>query len=133
MIRHFVIGLLALSAMACSRGDSTVLPGGTWNLKRLLDEDASAYKRPITITLDTAQSTISGFAGCNQYFSSYTAKNASLRFTGIGSTKMFCEEAMQIENTFLEALSLVRAYKLEADRLYLLKGDSVLMEFGQQL
>lgn len=129
MMARLSIGLFLMGAIACGTSHTVQLPAGTWNLTRLLGEDASAYKRPVTFTLDTAQSRASGFAGCNQYFSTYTAKNSLIRFREVGSTKMYCEEGMKIEDEYLELLGQVRSFKLANNKLSLLKGDSVLLEF----
>lgn len=129
MRRHAIALLLAVIALSCGPSQQIELPAGSWNLTRLTGENATAFKRPVTLTIDTTQNRVTGFAGCNQYFSNYTVKRSAIRFSGTGSTKMFCEDAMNIENKYLETLGYVRSFRIEDNRLLLMKGDSVLLEF----
>ncbi|OJU26257.1 MAG: hypothetical protein BGN92_02355 [Sphingobacteriales bacterium 41-5] len=55
------------------------------------------------------------FGGCNRIF--FTAKREagnSISFFNIGSTKMYCEDAMKVEDELVKALSLISKYELIA-------------------
>ena len=65
---------------------------------------------------------ISGFAGCNRYFGGYVLAGRVISFSNIGATKMFCEDAMQLEDSFLKLLSGNRR-ALFRDRKLILTGD----------
>jgi heat shock protein HslJ len=59
---------------------------------------------------------LSGFAGCNQYTSSYTVDTSqgTIKIAPIGSTKKFCTEpdsVMKEEQAFLNAWKQVRSYQ----------------------
>jgi len=47
---------------------------------------------------------VNGFAGCNKYFTSFSLDGRKLDFGEIGSTKMHCEETMELEKAFLKFL-----------------------------
>lgn len=63
---------------------------------------------------------VNGSAGCNSYFGSYTQDGQKLTFGELGSTMMYCEEAMEQETAFLKALSSVARYQIEDGKLLLL-------------
>ncbi len=106
---------------------------GKWVLKNLFDQDASSFKKPVTLIVDLTESKASGFAGCNQYFSKFSVTNSDIRFTDIGSTKMFCEETMAAEMKFMTALEQVQSFKLEGSALLLLADNKVILEFTRKI
>lgn len=70
-----------------------------------------------------------GHAGCNSYFGSYTINNTTIHFTGIGSTKMFCQQGMDVENNLFASLNTADNYRISGNQLELLKGSEVLARF----
>lgn len=101
-----------------------------WKLTSLNGKDYATLSPPVTLTL-SADNKVAGFAGCNRYFGSYTFKDADLGFNGLGSTKMYCQEKMEVEDAFLKAMGEVNRFELTADKLMLQKDESVLMEFSR--
>ena len=76
---------------------------------------------PPTITFsDDAK--ISGFAGCNRFFGGYTLSGRVISFSNLGATKMFCQEAMPLEDAYLKLLSTERR-ALFSDSKLILTGD----------
>jgi len=70
----------------------------------------------------TENGSVSGSAGCNQYFASYTSVGTSLTLGPVGSTKKFCGEPggiMGQEQAFLSLLTRASGYKIEGDQLVL--------------
>lgn len=130
-MKYIFIILALICFTACNTSKNAALPAGEWTLSKLNGEDASTFQRPLTLNFDTTESNASGFAGCNRYFSTYQAKESAIRFTDIGSTRMFCEDVMETESKFLEALGSVKSFQLDGKTFQLLKGDSVLLEFKQ--
>ncbi len=61
--------------------------------------------QPPTMTF-TDDGKIAGFAGCNRYFGGYAVDGRTITISGIGATKMFCQDSMDIEGNFLKGLSL---------------------------
>jgi heat shock protein HslJ len=49
---------------------------------------------------------IGGFGGCNNYFGGYSVNGRTIKIGEIGSTKMYCQESMELESTFLNVLSM---------------------------
>lgn len=84
--------------------------------------------KDVFLQMDTGR--IKGFAGCNNYFGAYTTKGSSITFTGVGSTKMFCQEGMATENKLFRALEATTHYRITGTRLELLmNNDMVLAAF----
>jgi heat shock protein HslJ len=115
----------------CGVQKETSLASGEWKLKSLFDHDVSQLKNPVTLKLDMAEKSASGFAGCNKYFSSFSAASSSIKFTEIGSTKMFCEKTMATEIKFTTALEQVDSFELRNNTLLLLADNKVILEFIQ--
>ncbi len=72
---------------------------------------------------------LAGNAGCNQYFTSFTASNGSIEISPAGSTRRFCEQPagiMEQESEFLAALASAATYTIEGNLLHLRTADDQL-------
>lgn len=94
-----------------------------WTLREIdgqpiLDQD---YPDGVpTLELEMDEKRVSGFAGCNRYFGTFTLAGQMLSFSGMGSTRMACPQTMKLENQLLEALSDQKLkYQLQAGTLRL--------------
>lgn len=99
-------GLLILM-QTCSGGSEAgrkALLGNTWTLASIMGEPVDTALRAPTLAFSEAESRANGFAGCNQFFGTYSLSGDSLSFSGIGSTKMFCERSMELEDRYLDLL-----------------------------
>jgi len=94
----------------------TSLPGGLPKLNK-----------DVFLQLDTGR--IKGYGGCNNYFGGYMQQGDGLRFTGIGSTKMFCQETMDVENKLFQALNNTTHYRITGTKLELLGDQELLAVF----
>ncbi|HSA61622.1 MAG TPA: META domain-containing protein, partial [Nitrospiraceae bacterium] len=56
------------------------------------------------LMLVPGENKLRGFAGCNQFQGRYDVRDSSLRFTGVATTRKFCEGAMDQEQEFLRVL-----------------------------
>jgi heat shock protein HslJ len=79
-----------------------------------------------SITFETGR--VSGFAGCNTFFGTYTQLGASLNFSSLASTRKACEKTiMQSEAKFLSSLEKNRRFLISQDGMRLtLIGDTIL-------
>lgn len=104
--------------------DPTLL--GTWNLKSMVLQGGTAFTFPtntqITATFNN-QGYIAGFAGCNNYNAGYTLSGKQL-YTGMGisigpiaSTKKYCADTSDTENTYLQVLQKAVTYTVNGDGL----------------
>jgi len=102
-----------------------------WKLTKLEGRDVSSLNPPVTLLLDESQKKVSGYAGCNRFFGSYQSENTGITFSGMGSTKMFCQETMPIEDAYFKALGNVQAFKTTDNQLHLMAGNKVVLEFSR--
>lgn len=102
-----------------------------WKLVKMYGEDFSKLNSPITLQFSETDHNVSGFGGCNRFFGSYEQTNSTLKITGIGSTKMYCQETMAVEDKYFKALQEVQSLTLKQKTLYLLAGNEVILEFTQ--
>lgn len=81
-------------------------------------------QRELHLMLVPGEHTLRGFAGCNQFLGRYDVKDDSLRFTGLATTRKFCEGVMDQEQAFLRMLEGTAGHKIvgEALDLYDAKG-----------
>lgn len=87
----------------CGGLPARLLQGVEWQVEQLKGEDISAHE----VTLQfMADGSIAGRSGCNRYFGRYDISGEGIQITGLGGTKMACEQdIMEIEHSFLEELS----------------------------
>ena len=96
-----------------------------WKVLKLkgLDQIASAP----TLVFQEKDNKLSGFAGCNNYFSTFNLSGNEIRFDKTGSTRKLCPD-MSVEDTFFKLLPEVARYEVVKKELYLYdKNDEVLI------
>lgn len=85
--------------------------------------------QPVTLRLDTAEQRAWGNAGCNRYSGPYHLTSDSLSFGPAISTKMACEQGMDVETAFLSMLPNVTSYEASDSSLTLLGSSGPLARF----
>lgn len=67
---------------------------------------------------------VNGTGGCNDFGTTYTlGADGKLEFGPVTSTKMACEQGMDIENAYFQALEKVERFSTENFRLVLSSAD----------
>ncbi|QEC51776.1 META domain-containing protein [Anseongella ginsenosidimutans] len=135
---HFLqlsmLGLLLILQQTCSRNEDyshKELLNTPWELVSINQETIdSALKEP-TLLFEESGSKANGFAGCNQFFGTYSLSADSLSFSGLGSTKMFCEQSQELEGQYLGRLSEVTHFVVSQNgsALTLLSNAVPVLEF----
>lgn len=74
---------------------------------------------------------ISGSAGCNRYFGSYTLQQHQLSFSQLGTTKMMCMN-MAEEDAFFKNISQVNRFQIQDHILTFFDDAMPLMQFTMQ-
>lgn len=100
-----------------------------WRLAKMYGENFSDLSSPVTLQFSKADNKVSGFGGCNRFFGSYEQTDSTLKISGLGSTKMYCQETMAIEDKYFKALQEVQFHTLKQNTLYLLAGNEIILEF----
>lgn len=87
-----------------------------------LDTQASIQQK-LTLKFDDATKQVSGFAGCNRFFGTYTVDGNKLTFSNIGATKMLCPENNNtIETDYFKVLESVTNFNLSDNSISLLNN-----------
>lgn len=95
---------------------------GTYTV-HFIDKDEVALKT-LKLTFNADTNKISGFAGCNSFFGTYTvSQNHTIAFTNIGATKKYClPEFNTVERNFMKALGSVNSFLIQGTNLSLLQN-----------
>jgi heat shock protein HslJ len=82
------------------------LPSGSYRLFSLngINLEQAEISNEITLNINLTDSTLSGFAGCNRFFASFSMKNDTMQIGLTVSTKMACS-ALITEEAYLGSLS----------------------------
>lgn len=135
--RKLTIVLMVLAVLLAGCGskpaDGSPLQDRRWVLVTL---DGEAPLRDTAPSAEFSANQISGSAGCNTYFGTYTVSGSKIRIGDVASTEMWCMEpegVMGQEPAFLAALTLTASYRLAEERLQLLDGTGdVVLVFEAQ-
>ncbi|MGH7585267.1 MAG: META domain-containing protein [Gemmatimonadales bacterium] len=120
----------APAAQAAAPEPGAMLESTEWSLLELNGKIAiGADNRPLTLLLDPAARRAAGFAGCNRYSGSYELSGNSLKFGPMIMTKMACNEAMDTESAYAEALGKVTGWRITGGNLELLAGETVVAKY----
>lgn len=80
-----------------------------------------------TLIFQEEDTKLSGFAGCNNYFSTYNLEGKEITFGNTGSTRKLCPD-MTVEDVFFKLLPEVARYEVVKKELYLYdKNDEILI------
>ncbi len=111
----------------CGSQIPEVRPYGSWELTLLEGAKAEVddfNERLPYITFEN-QGRFTGFAGCNRMFGEVDFDGSMVAFSGVGLTRMFCENNK--EYLFVQALNASDAFEFEDDTLSFFRmGENVL-------
>ncbi|MGV0830054.1 META domain-containing protein [Empedobacter brevis] len=129
--------LMNFVATSCSTSANTAklkpkaevsISNQNWYLINDNDVVKGLYEKDVMLTIDEANSTVSGFAGCNNFNAAFTKVGGVTSFVNFSETKMACPN-MQEEKAFLSMLKNVNRYEITGKELHLYKGNILLMKF----
>ncbi len=120
----------AATGAAADATSSASLTGREWRLVELGGRPAGTGAGDRAATLRLEEGRASGFAGCNGFGGGYDADGSRLTFSTLASTRMACEQGMQLERDYLAALEATRTFRLTPQGLELLGEGGVLARFA---
>jgi heat shock protein HslJ len=83
----------------------------------------------MVLAAEGSNQNLKGFAGCNSLGGSFSLEgNNSIKFS-IMTTKMYCNERMDIEKSFTQALSQANIYTIKGEKLELYRDQELLARF----
>lgn len=130
MIKKIVFGMTMLFAFGTVSGvfaQSASLSGKRWSLTEMNGNAISSSGAFIEFT--DAAKRVSGNASCNRFFGGATVTDRTMRFSGMGSTRMFCSGLMEAEQEFLDAMKSVTRYRVRGSVLTLYAGRKAVLKF----
>lgn len=89
---------------------------------------ADAKEVHMILTSVDSEKRVKGFAGCNNIGGSFTLDGNKIGFITL-STKMFCQDRMEVEDFFLKALSKAETYSIKGEELSLYQGETKWITF----
>ena len=120
--------LLLISQCAPPRLENTV-----WTLIELdgeaIETPVSAKQVYIQLKGNNEEQNLSGFAGCNSMGGRYSTPGDNAILFEPVSTRMFCEDTMELENAFIKMLTEAGRYQIVGRQLLLYQGDLLLGKF----
>ena len=125
------LGLLIL-ASGCSTSKmkkNATIEGREWSLVSVQSKDGLTKLTPAEDqkpTLSILEGRVSGSAGCNRIMGSVVVEGNTLKFDKVGTTMMFCPDAMNLEDAVLNVFGLANNYKVTGTTLELKKDSEVL-------
>ena len=127
-----VIGISALMASCCScrKGSPKVgdLESAKWELIEF--EGQPVLGAPITLTFDGAKKMMYGTAPCNNFFGGYSLfekTENNIKISGVGSTRKFCPDNMELEENFTSKIDDVTRIKMEGSNMLMMDNDGRLV------
>lgn len=79
-----------------------------------------------TMKFDDEETKVSGFAGCNNYFSTYKISGNEMNLGPAGATRKLCPD-MTVENVFFKNLPKIARFEVVKKELYLYDQSDVLL------
>ena len=86
------------------------------NWKVISMKGIDSFEKNPTIKFNNKEKSITGFAGCNNFFGKFDSERQNLSFSEMGMTRKMCPN-MSLENTFINNLKNVSTYKIIDSKL----------------
>jgi len=99
-----------------------------WVLTEINGSTVVDRAKPPFIQLNPAENKILGFGGCNQLGGQYALSGKKITFKTI-STRMFCQDVMEIETQFIQALENSKEFHIDEHILSLRMDKKILLVF----
>jgi len=112
-----LILIVLLAGCSSSPAADPSLKGTRWTLVAL---NGKTLIENSQITLNFAETSLNGSAGCNTYGGNYTASKDGLQLSDVYVTEMACMEPagiMSQEKAYLDALNAAARYRVEGNQL----------------
>ncbi|HIB38029.1 META domain-containing protein [Mesonia sp.] len=118
-LKFFILCFAAFSLIGCKDAENNstkALETAEYSVEKVGEMSVKDFQ--LTMNIDLKEKLINGFAGCNSYSGGLNNPEAQqLKVMQVVSTRKMCQEAMQAENGFLEALRQTTAYQFSEEKL----------------
>lgn len=121
--------IAAMIFFSCNSSEERSLSGVEWVVMKMNGKNIDLGEEgDISIIFDAASHRVTGNAGCNNFFGTYTESSEGLEFSKIGVTKMSCPN-IHVEMTFLKILEDADGYTIKGNRLSLKENGNIIAVF----
>ncbi len=119
------IMLVRAQSPADETASTATLENTYWKLMTLGDMtvNVASEQREPYLVLHADEQRVAGYGGCNRLLGSYSLSGDSLTFSQMAGTMMACDEGMEYEQAFHDALGKVASWRIDGERLELLDGN----------
>ena len=128
-IQLLIVCLIAFSCktadMVSKKHRSAELHNAKYEVVSLQKTDLNEHT--ITLNLDVEENTINGNASCNDYRFEFKMKDKEISMKPGIATKMYCEDKMKTENSFMKLMSQVKYIAQSDENLYLKNSENQLL------
>ncbi|MEL7220873.1 MAG: META domain-containing protein [Bacteroidota bacterium] len=98
-----------------------------WVVTTIEGQTLSADQTRPRLEVFPEEGRIAGNAGCNEIFGGCHVNGSNITFTRIGTTKKYCQEAMEMERLFIQKIQEVDSYQIKGLQLLLVKAGKTVM------
>lgn len=130
-MRIFSIFLFSVLLFSCASSSKvSSVSDAQWFLESIGGEKVEYQnsERQVYIRFDKATGKISGMAGCNRFFGTYTQNGENISFSELGMTRLSCPD-MEIEARFKDVMSKANKASIKGTKLTLKQDKNILAEF----
>jgi len=110
-----------IAVISCNEIKETQSIEGNWKVISL--KTLTNFEDPPNFLINLETMKIAGFSGCNRFFGDIIKKNKNLTFQHMGGTRKACID-FEVENTFITAISEVKSFKFNKNKLLLLSESN---------
>jgi heat shock protein HslJ len=102
-----------------------------WKLIKLMGVDTvPILNKDVFIQFNKSDSTMKGYAGCNNLMGKYIVDGTNLKMGPAAMTRMICPpDNMKVEDNLAKAINATDNFQIKGEHLELRKGEVVLAEF----
>lgn len=129
------VSTILLSCSANKKINAPAIPlyETKWALKKIhTDAGVENVQTKAFIRFVELNKSAGGNGSCNSFGSSITINNNEISFTGVFSTKMYCEEVQKTEDAYFKQLEKVTRFEIKGNTLSLYQGEKILLEFASE-
>lgn len=122
---------VAIVLQACSNKIGTAnIQGTSWVLSEWPNETMPNTTKKATLAF-AADNKVSGKSFCNGFGGAVSISGATIKFSELIGTMMFCEDVGQAEGKYTDGLRNANSFKIVDGKLQLLKDGKLLMVFSK--
>ena len=126
---------IVLSGFIMKKGNQAQTPSSLYETKWLLkkmhtDSGIEVVNTKAFIKFDEAKQSAGGNGSCNSFGSNTSIEKNKISFKNIFSTKMYCADVQQTENSYFNLLGKVNRFEINKMSLKLYNDKDLLLEFA---